>query len=129
MQAVFPGQTTVDRTTMNFWEDTPVVEAVQQTGRKKVVIAALWTAVCRAIAALSALDDGYEVYFVSDASAEVTKEAHEMAIQRMFQAGAVPMTWPQVRLEWPRDWPRQDTYAAVIGVAKEHGGGYDLGHQ
>ena len=90
MQAVFPGQTTVDRTTMNFWEDTRVVKAVQKTGRKKVVIAALWTEVCLAIAALSALDDGYEVYFVSDASAEVTKEAHEMAIQRMFQAGAVP---------------------------------------
>jgi hypothetical protein len=75
VQAVFPGQTPVDRTTMNFWEDTRVVEAVQKTGWKKVVIAALWT----------------EVYFVSDASAEVTKEAHEMAIQRMIQAGAVPM--------------------------------------
>jgi nicotinamidase-related amidase len=90
VQTVFPGQTPVDRTTMNFWEDTRVVEAVQKTGRKKVVIAVLWTEVCRAIAALFALDDGYEVYFVSDASAEATKEAHEMAIQRMIQAGAVP---------------------------------------
>jgi nicotinamidase-related amidase len=96
VQAVFPGQTPVDRTTMNFWKDTRVVEAVQKTGRKKVVIAALWTEVCRAIAALSALDDGYEVYFVSDASAEVTKEAHEMAIQRMIQAGAWRVSWRQL---------------------------------
>ena len=91
MQVVFPGQTPVDRTTMHFWEDTHVVEAVQQTGRKKVVIAALWIEVCLAVAALSALDDGYEVYVVSDASAEVTKEAPEMAIQRMIQSGVVPM--------------------------------------
>ena len=127
VQAVLPEQTPIDRTTMNSWEDKRVVEAVQKTGRKKVVIAALWTEVCLATAALSAIDDGYEVYFVSDASAGVTKEAHEMAIQRMIQAGAVPMTWLQVMLEWQRDWARQETYEAVIAVAKEHGGGYGLG--
>jgi nicotinamidase-related amidase len=127
VQAVFPGRVPIDRTTMNAWEDTRVVERVQQAGRKKVVIAALWTEVCLATAALSARDDGYEVYFVSDASAGVTKEAHEMAIHRMIQAGAVPMTWLQVMLEWQRDWACQDTYEAVIGVAKAHGGGYGLG--
>lgn len=127
IQAVFPEQTPIDRTTMNSWEDKRVVEAVQKTGRKKVIIAALWTEVCLATAALSALDDGYEVYFVSDASAGVSKEAHEMAVQRMIQAGAVPMTWLQVMLEWQRDWARQETYDAVIAVAKEHGGGYGLG--
>jgi nicotinamidase-related amidase len=127
VQAVFPEQTPIDRTTMNSWEDKRIVEAVQQTGRKKVVIAALWTEVCLATAGLSALDDGYEVYVVTDASAGVTKEAHEMAIQRLIQAGAVPMTWLQVMLEWQRDWARQETYDAVINVAKEHGGGYGLG--
>jgi nicotinamidase-related amidase len=127
VQAVYPDQVPIDRTTMNSWEDKRVVERVQQAGRKKVVIAALWTEVCLVTAGLSALDDGYEVYFVSDASAGVTKEAHEMAIQRLVQAGAVPMTWLQVMLEWQRDWARQETYEAVIGVAKEHGGGYGLG--
>ena len=72
VQAVFPEQPPSDRTTMNSWEDKRVVEAVQKTGRKKVVIAALWTEVCLATAGLSALDDGYEVYFVTDASAGVT---------------------------------------------------------
>ena len=127
VQAVFPEQTPIDRTTMNSWEDKRVVEAVQKTGRKKVVIAALWTEVCLATAGLSALDDGYEVYVVTDASAGVTKEAHEMAVQRRIQAGAVPMTWLQVMLEWQRDWARQETYDAVMNVAKEHGGGYGLG--
>jgi nicotinamidase-related amidase len=93
VQAVYPEQVPIDRTTMNSWEDKRVVEAVQHTGRKKVIMAALWTEVCLATAGLSALDDGYEVYVVTDASAGVTKEAHEMAVQRMIQAGAVPMTW------------------------------------
>jgi nicotinamidase-related amidase len=127
VQAVYPGQVPIDRTTMNAWEDKRVVERVQQAGRKKVVIAALWTEVCLATAALSAIDDGYEVYIVTDASAGVTKEAHEMSIQRMVQAGAMPVTWLQVMLEWQRDWARQETYEAVISVAKEHGGGYGLG--
>jgi nicotinamidase-related amidase len=127
VQAVYPGQVPIDRTTMNTWEDTRVVERVQQAGRKKVVIAALWTEVCLATATLSAIDDGYEGYIVTDASAGVTKEAHEMAIQPMVQAGAMPVTWLQVMLEWQRDWARQETYEAVIGVAKEHGGGSGLG--
>jgi nicotinamidase-related amidase len=104
-----------------------VVEVVEKTGHKKVVIAALWTEVCLGTAALSAIDDGYEVYIVTDASADVTKEAHEMAIQRMGQAGAMPLTCLQVMLEWQRDWARQETYEAVISVAKAHGGGYGLG--
>jgi nicotinamidase-related amidase len=127
VRAVYPGQVPIDRTTMNTWEDKRVVEAVENTGRKKVVMAALWTEVCLATAALSAIDDGYEVYIVTDASAGVTKEAHDMAIQRMMQAGAVPVTWLQVMLEWQRDWARQETYEAVINIAKEHGGGYGLG--
>jgi len=127
VQAVYPEQVPIDRTTMNSWEDRRVVEAVEKAGRKKVVIAALWTEVCLASAALSALDAGYEVYIVTDASAGVTKEAHEMAIQRMVQAGAAPVSWLQIMLEWQRDWARQETYEAVIGVAKEHGGGYGLG--
>ncbi len=127
IQAVFPDITPIDRTTMNCWEDGKVVEAVEKTGRKKLIMAALWTEVCLATAALSALDDGYEVYIVTDASGGVTVEAHERAIQRMVQAGVVPMTWLQVLLEWQRDWARQETYDAVLAVAKEHGGAYGLG--
>jgi nicotinamidase-related amidase len=127
VQAVFPDFKPIDRTTMNSWEDRNVVEAVARTGRRKLVMAALWTEVCLATAALSAIDDGFEVYIVTDASGGVTLEAHETAVQRMIQAGAVPMTWLQVLLEWQRDWARQETYDAVMAVAKEHGGAYGLG--
>ena len=101
---------------MNVWEDTRVVEAVQQTGRKKVVMAALWTEVCRAIAALSAFDDGYEVYFVSDASAEVTKETHEMPISaypgRRLARQLAATTW-QCEPAGPDCEPRINTVAPV----------------
>lgn len=127
VQAVFPDLKPIDRTTMNSWEDRKVVEAVEKTGCRKLVMAALWTEVCLVTAALSAIDDGFEVYIVTDASGGVTLEAHEMAVQRMIQAGAVPMTWLQVLLEWQRDWARQETYDAVLAVAKEHGGAYGLG--
>ena len=112
---------------MNAWEDRRVVDAVRKTGRKKLVMAALWTEVCLATAALSALDDGFEVHIVTDASGGVTVEAHETAVQRMIHAGVVPMTWLQVLLEWQRDWARQGTYDAVLAVAREHGGAYGLG--
>jgi len=127
IQEIYPNVAPIDRTTMDSWEDPQVVEAVRKTDRKKIVMAALWTEVCLATATLSALDDGFEVYIVTDASAGVTIEAHEMAIQRMIQAGAVPTTWLQVMLEWQRDWARQETYNAVMNLAKEHAGGYGLG--
>lgn len=127
LQAVFPGQKPIDRTTMNSWEDQRIVDAVKKTGRKKLVIAALWTEVCGVGPVLSAIAEGYEVYFVTDASGGVSRDAHDMAVQRMIQAGATPVTWLQVLLEYQRDWARQETYAAVTGIAKEHGGGYGLG--
>lgn len=127
IQAVFPGQVPIDRTTMNAWEDRNVTDAVRRIGRKKLVFAALWTEVCLASAVLSAIDDGYEVAIVTDASGGVSPEAHERAIARMIQAGAVPMTWLQVLLEWQRDWARTVTYDAVLEVAVSHGGAYGLG--
>lgn len=77
--------------------------------------------------ALGAIDDGYEVYIVTDASGGVSPEAHEMAIRRMIHAGAVPVTWLQVLLEYQRDWARQETYIPVNNIAKEHAGAYGLG--
>jgi nicotinamidase-related amidase len=127
VQAVFTNLKPIDRSTMNAWEDKKVVDAVIKTGRKKLIMGALWTEVCLATAALSALDDGFEVHIVTDASGGVTVEAHERAIQRMTQAGVVPLTWLQVLLEWQRDWARQDTFDAVLAVAREHGGAYGQG--
>jgi nicotinamidase-related amidase len=127
IQAVFPEQDPIDRTTMNSWEDPNFLAAVKKTGRKKLIIAALWTEVCLMGPALGAIDDGYEVYVVTDASGGVTTEAHEIAIERMMMAGAMPVTWLQVMLEWQRDWARTETYDAVTSIAKEHGGAYGLG--
>ncbi|MFF7391096.1 hydrolase [Streptomyces scabiei] len=124
---VFPDRKTVDRTTMNAWEDVAFVEAVKATGRRKLVIAGLWTEVCVVLPALSALAQGYEVYVVTDASGGVSPQAHEHAVQRMIQAGAVPVTWVQVLLEFQRDWAREETYGPTTEVVKEHGGAYGLG--
>lgn len=127
LQAVFPDQKPIDRTTMNTWEDDRITKRVNQIGRKKVVIAALWTEVCGVGPVLSAIEQGYQVYFIVDASGGVSDTAHEYAMQRMVQAGAVPMTWLQYLLELQRDWARGETYEATTGIAKVHGGGYGLG--
>ena len=124
---VFPEQKIIDRSTMNAWEDTHFVEAVRATGRKKLVIAGLWTEVCVVLPTLSAISQGYEVYVVTDASGGVSPQAHEHAIQRMVQGGAIPVTWVQVLLELQRDWARAGTYVPVTEVVKEHGGAYGLG--
>lgn len=124
---VFPGHEVLDRTTMNPWEEGSIVEAVKATGRKKIIIAGLWTEVCIVLPALSALGQGYEVYVVADACAGVTPQAHEHAIQRMISAGAVPVTWLQVLLELQRDWGRDKTYGPVTDIVREHGGAYGLG--
>ena len=127
LQAVFPDIKPIDRTTMNSWEDKNVVEAVKKTNRKKLVIAALWTEVCLAFPAISAIQAGYEVYAVTDASGATSPEAHHMAVHRMTQVGAIPVTWIQVLCELQRDWARQETYQAVMTLAKEHAGAYGMG--
>ncbi|MFI8193625.1 hydrolase [Streptomyces sp. NPDC085946] len=124
---VFPGHRVIGRTTMNAWEDVAFVEAVKATGRGKLVIAGLWTEVCVALPALSALAQDYEVYVVTDACGGVSPQAHEHAVRRMLRAGAVPVTWLQVLLELQRDWARSATYAATADVVEEHGGAYGLG--
>jgi nicotinamidase-related amidase len=90
-------------------------------------VAALWTEVCLALPVLCALAEGYEVYIVTDASGGVSQEAHQMAIQRMIQAGATPVTWMQVALELQRDWSRKETYDGVLSIIKDHGGAYGQG--
>ena len=104
---VFPKAKLLERTSMNSWDDRKVRDALKANGRKKVVVSGLWTEVCNTTFALCAmLEGGYEIYMVSDASGGTSKEAHDFAMQRMVQAGAVPVTWQQVLLEWQRDWAR-----------------------
>ena len=129
IKEVFPDKEIIDRTSMNAWDDEKVIKAVQNTGKKKLVVAGLWTEVCVVMPVLDALEDGYEVYVVTDASGGVTTEAHEMAVERMIQAGATPITWMQYMLELQRDWANQETYDEVLSIAKEHGGTYGLGAQ
>src|SRR5256886_13936930 len=93
LQDVFPDQKPIDRTFINTWEDERVVAAVKKTGRKKLIMAALWTEICLAMPAIQAAGEGYEVYAVTDASGGVTAEAHEMAGRRIIQAGRPPNTW------------------------------------
>jgi nicotinamidase-related amidase len=122
LQEVFPEQKPIDRTFINTWEDERVVAWVRRTGRKKIVMAALWTEICLAMPVIHALGEGYEVYIVTDASGGVSVEAHEMAIQRMVQAGAVPITWTVFGSELQRDWARTATVAALAQTLVDHMG-------
>lgn len=123
----FPGQAMLDRTSMNSWEDVAVVAKVSEIGKDRLVMCGLWTGVCIVGPALSAIEQGYEVYVIADACGDVSTEAHDRAMDRMVQAGVRPMTSLQYLLELQRDWARTDTYEMTTGVAKKFGGGYGLG--
>jgi nicotinamidase-related amidase len=127
VMAAFPGQELIDRTTMNCWEDGNVVRTVNAIGKERVVFGGLWTSVCIVGPVLSALEQGYQVYVLTDACGDVSAEAHERAVQRMVQAGAQPMTSLQYLLELQRDWGRSATYALTTGIARQFGGAYGLG--
>ncbi|MGR3780852.1 MAG: hydrolase [Albimonas sp.] len=126
--AVFPEAPLLERTSMNSWDDQKVRDALAANGRKKVVVSGLWTEVCNCSFALEAMrDGGYEIYMVADASGGTSLAAHDFAMQRMVQAGCIPVTWQQVMLEWQRDWARRDSYDAVMDVVREHSGAYGMG--
>lgn len=124
---MFPNQAAIDRTTMNTWEDKRITAEINKIGRKKIVIAALWTEVCGVYPTLSAIAQGYEVYFITDASGGMSKQIHDDAVQRMVQAGATPITSMQYLLELQRDWARSETYVQTNAIVKAHGGAYGLG--
>jgi len=125
---VFPDHPILERTSMNSWDDQKVRDALAKNGKKKVIVAGLWTEVCNTTFALCAMLEGeYEIYMVADASGGTSKDAHDFAMQRMVQAGVVPVTWQQVLLEWQRDWAHRDTYDAVIRIVTEHSGAYGMG--
>ncbi|RXF74146.1 hydrolase [Hansschlegelia zhihuaiae] len=126
--AVFPEHPLLERTSMNSWDDQKVRDALAKNGKKKVVVSGLWTEVCNNSFALSAMHDAdYEIYMVADASGGTSVDAHDYSMQRMIQAGVVPVTWQQVMLEWQRDWARRETYEAVMAIVKEHSGAYGMG--
>jgi nicotinamidase-related amidase len=106
----------LDRTTVNSWEDLEFVQAVHATGRRKLIICALWTEVCMAFTALDALREGYEVYPVVDVIAGTSPEAHRAGLDRVIQAGAQPISWVSLACELQRDWARQETVQAIVEI-------------
>lgn len=127
IQAAMPNNKPIDRTVINAWSDKNVVDAIKATGKKKILMAGLWTDNCVMLPALYALAEGYQVYVVTDASGDSDPESHERAIQRLVQAGAVPITWLPVMLEWQADWSRTETRDSVLKIAQEHGGAMGMG--
>ena len=126
--SVFPDHPILERTSMNSWDEQNVRDALAKSGRKKVIVSGLWTGICNGMFALSAmLEGGYEIYMVDDASGDTSDVAHRTAMDRIVQAGAVPVTVIQTVLEWQRDWAKRDTYDDLMTILKEHGGGYGMG--
>lgn len=126
--SVFPEAPLLERTSMNSWDDQKVRDALAKNGRKKVIVSGLWTEVCNLMFSLDAMrEGGYEIFMVEDASGGTSQSAHDMAMQRMIQAGVVPVTWQQVLLELQRDWAHKETYDAVMDIVREHSGAYGMG--
>ncbi|MGW7540602.1 hydrolase [Streptomyces sp. NPDC054770] len=121
---VFPDQKVIERTAINAWEEANVVKAIRKTGARKLVVAALWSEICLVYPALAALDDGYEVYAVTDASAGTSPEAHDMAVRRMVGEGIHPITWNAVMCELQRDWTHAATVPGAAQISKEHLGAF-----
>ena len=119
----------IDRTSMNTWEDANAYKAITGKNKSKLVLGGLWTGVCIVGPGLSALEENFEVYFITDACGDVSAEAHERAVARLIQAGAQPITSIQYCLELQRDWARTATYNPVMDLMKKYGGAYGIGIQ
>ena len=126
---LFPKQTPIERSSMNSWDCQEIVAAVRGTGRRNFLLAALWSEACLALPALQMLEEGYGIYVVEDASGGTSKTAHDAAIRRIEQAGAVSVTALQVLLELQRDWSRKEHYDEVMAVLKEHCGAHGQGFE
>ena len=120
VSSVFPGQSPIDRTSINAWIDSNFRSAIEESGRKKIVLAGLWTEACVLFPAIDLLHAGYEVYVPTDACGDITGEAHERAVQRLVQAGAVPVTSLQFLFELQQDWGRSETYDGCMEILKAH---------
>ncbi len=127
LKAVFPGQEPIERSSMNSWDDPRFVNAIAKTGKKKIILAGLWTETCIALPTIQAIHDGYEIYVAEDCCGDVSQLNHDNAMRRVVQAGAKPVTALSTLLEWQRDWAQRDTYDAVMDVVKNHFGAYGIG--
>lgn len=124
---VFPDQQPIERTGMNSWDTAAFREAVKATGKKNIIVSGLWTEVCIAWPTLNMLNEGYNIYVVEDACGGTSQAAHEAALSRMVQAGAVRMTTVGTVLEFQRDWANREHYNALMQLFREHGGAYGIG--
>ena len=127
IQAIFPNQTPIERTSMNSWDDKNFVAAIEKSGKKKIVLSGLWTETCVALPTVQAIHDNYEVYVVEDCCGDVNQLSHDNAMKRVIQAGAKPVTALSVMLEWQRDWAERDSYDAIMDIVKTHFGAYGVG--
>lgn len=125
--AALPGISPIDRRSMNLWEDDKAREAVLATGRRRLIVSGLLTEACVSFTVLSALSAGFEVYVVGDACGGLTVDGHQLALRRMEAAGARPVSWIQILLEFQRDWTRRETYDGARAIVEAHAGGYGIG--
>ncbi len=124
---VFGEAGVIERTGMNSWDNAEFRQAIEGTGRRNVVVSGLWTEVCVAWPTLNMLSAGYNVFVAADACGGTSWTTHEMAMQRVIQAGAVPCTAMQVVLEFQRDWANKETYDGMMEILKKYGGAYGQG--
>lgn len=124
---VFPGHPIVERSSMNSWDDAGFRAAIEATGKKNIILTGLWTEVCVTWPAIEMLGAGYNIYVVEDCCGATSPAAHEAALSRMVQAGAVRLTTIPALLEWQRDWAKRDHYDNLMGLIKQHGGAYGIG--
>jgi len=124
---VFPGQPVVERSSMNSWDDAGFRAAIEATGRKNILLTGLWTEVCVTWPAIEMLGAGYNIYVVEDCCGATSPAAHDAALSRMVQAGAVRLTTIAALLEWQRDWANREHYNELMGILKQHAGAYGVG--
>ena len=127
LQDALPAVKAIERKNMNVWEDDTAKNAIVATGRKRLILAGFLTEACVSFSALSALDEGFDVFVVADACGGLTLASHELALRRLEQAGARLCSWIQVLLEFQRDWTRHATYEAARAIVVANGGGYGMG--
>jgi len=127
LQEALPGVQAIERKSMNVFEDDTARNAIVATGRQRLIVAGFLTEACVSFSALSALDDGFDVFVVADTCGGLTRVSHELALRRLEQAGARLCSWIQVLLEFQRDWTRHDTYEAARAIVVANGGGYGMG--
>lgn len=124
---VFPGQAVIERSSMNSWDDESFRNAIKATGKKNILMTGLWTEVCVTWPTIEMLGEGYNIYVVEDCCGATSPAAHEAALSRMVQAGAVRLTTIPALLEWQRDWKNREHYNQLMGILKQQAGAYGIG--